>query len=309
MSSIYDRLGTLSNPTRVRLLRLLELEELQVGEIAKVVQLPQSTVSRHLKALHDEGWVDRRKEGTATWFGLADLGPEAEPLWALVGQATDGDHADDGLRLASVIAAREIDSRAYFGRVAGGWSEVRKELYGEGFVVPAMLALLPPDCVVADLGCGPGDVVAQLAPWVGTVIGVDREKAMLEAAAKHTEGLDHVELRWGELEDPPLARGEVDAALCMLVLHHIEVPGAVVQAAARALRPGGRFVIVDMVAHDRDDYRRRMGHLHLGFSEDDVATMATAAGLTVQRWTVLPPDPDATGPALFVAVLSREEAP
>jgi ArsR family transcriptional regulator len=304
--SIYDRLGTLGVPARVRMLRLLELEELQVGELGSVLQMPQSTVSRHLKALFDEGWLDRRREGTSTWFALATgLDEEARALWELVKSSTDGDHPEDGLRLASVLAARELDSRAFFGRVAGGWGELRRELFGEAYVLPALLALLPGDAIVADLGCGPGEVVAALAPWVGKVVGVDREPAMLDAARARLDAVRNVEVRAGVLEDPPLAPGELDAALLMLVLHHVEDPAAVARAVAPALKPGGRVVVVDMIAHDRDEYRRSMGHVHLGFDRDDVEAFAAAGRLRVQRHVVLPPAPEGTGPALFVAVLGR----
>lgn len=305
MATIYDRLETLGAPARVRLLRLLEVEELNVGELSRVVQLPQSTVSRHLKDLLDHGWLVRRREGTSANFAVADdLPDDARSLWELVKASTDDDHADDGLRLASVLAARDVDSRTFFGRVAGSWTELRRELFGTSFLTPALLSLLPPDEVVVDLGCGPGDVLALLAPVAGRLIGVDREPAMLDAARLRLGGGASVELREGALEAPPLAPGEVDVALLMLVLHHVDEPDVVLRAVSPALSPRGRVVVVDMVAHDRDDYRRRMGHKHLGFAEDTLVAYAAGAGLRVRRWQVLPPDPEGTGPALFVAVLT-----
>ena len=48
----------LADPTRLRLLRLLERHELGVAELCDVLQLPQSTVSRHLKVLGRPG-LDR----------------------------------------------------------------------------------------------------------------------------------------------------------------------------------------------------------------------------------------------------------
>ena len=48
-------LASLGDMARLRLLRLVEQEELSVGELAKVLQLPQSTISRHLKLLHESG--------------------------------------------------------------------------------------------------------------------------------------------------------------------------------------------------------------------------------------------------------------
>ena len=62
---VFDRLGTLADATRSRILLLLENTELTVGEICIVMQLPQSTVSRHLKLLHDGGWISKRKTFSA----------------------------------------------------------------------------------------------------------------------------------------------------------------------------------------------------------------------------------------------------
>lgn len=306
MSRIHDRLKTLAQPLRVRLLRVLELEELGVGELAKVVQLPQSTVSRHLEVLHSDGWVDRRRDGPSTLFAAAQsLDDEARALWEVVRAGTDDDHPEDGLRLASVLAAREASSEAFFGRVAGRWSEVRREMFGSDYLLPALLGLLPPDHVVADVGCGPGDALVELAPHVARVIGVDREPQMLEAARARVGGLDHVDLRRGDVMAPPLDDGEVDAILCMLLLHHVDDPGGALIALAPKLAPGGRLVVVDMVAHDRTAYRRTMGHRHLGFEPSALVHMAQAAGLQVRHHRVLSPDPDASGPALFVATLGR----
>jgi DNA-binding transcriptional ArsR family regulator len=52
---LVSLMDSLADPTRLRLLRLLERNELGVAELCHVLQLPQSTVSRHLKVLMDEG--------------------------------------------------------------------------------------------------------------------------------------------------------------------------------------------------------------------------------------------------------------
>ena len=58
------RMENLADPTRLRLLRLLERHELGVAELVEILQLPQSTVSRHLKVLADQGWLASRSRGT-----------------------------------------------------------------------------------------------------------------------------------------------------------------------------------------------------------------------------------------------------
>ena len=61
---ILDHMAALADPIRCRMLLPLERHELTVNEICSVLQLPQSTVSRHLKTLADDGWVSSRRDGT-----------------------------------------------------------------------------------------------------------------------------------------------------------------------------------------------------------------------------------------------------
>ncbi len=83
---IFDRLSALADPTRSRLLLLLDRHELTVGELCSALQLPQSTVSRHLRTLSDEHWVTARAEGTSRRYTMpgADLDGSARRLWHLV---------------------------------------------------------------------------------------------------------------------------------------------------------------------------------------------------------------------------------
>src|SRR5262245_65888012 len=83
---ILDHLSALSDSTRSRLLLLLDRHELSVSELCGVLQLPQSTVSRHLKALGDAGWIGVRAEGTRNLYTLTrdELDPSARRLWLLV---------------------------------------------------------------------------------------------------------------------------------------------------------------------------------------------------------------------------------
>jgi len=311
--SLFMHLSTLSEPLRVRLLRLLERQELAVGELARVLQTSQPTVSRHLKQLDAGGWVQRRKVGTATLFRAAgdELEPRSLELWRAVRAQVEAEAADpaslyaeDLRRLDSVVAQRSGDSETLFRRLGSRWDAVRLELFGDAYVLPALLALLPPGLVVADLGCGTGAMLPLVAPVAGQVIGVDRELAMLEVARARVAGLENVRLEQGLLGELPLATGSVDVALCELVLHHVASLAPVFAEVARVLRPDGRLVVLDMVEHDREEYRTTMGHQHLGFPEAALCDLAHGAGLALQRWTILPSDPQAQGPGLFVAVLA-----
>jgi ArsR family transcriptional regulator len=56
-----------------------------------------------------------------------------------------------------------------------------------------------------------------------------------------------------------------------------------------------------MLPQTREEHRQQMGHVWLGFSEDQLRRLLGAAGFERIRHVALPPDPDSKGPALFVA--------
>ena len=128
---------------------------------------------------------------------------------------------------------------------------------------------------------------------------------MLEAARGRLAGVENVELVEAPLTALPMPDGSVDAALCLFVLHHVPNPAAALAEARRVLRPGGAVVVLDMQTHERADYRQSLGHLHLGFSAEEIGGFAAQAGLTVQGYRGLGPDPEAQGPPLFAATLRR----
>ena len=310
-SLITDRLAALGEMVRLRILRLLEREELSVGEVARIVQMPQSTISRHLKVLGDGGWLIKRSEGTATYYRLIldDLPAPSRALWLAVREQLGGptgtgntpDLAEDNRRLASILAERREDSQGFFGRVAGQWDDLRNDLFGVRFTLESLLTLLPRDWVVADLGCGTGNVSELLAPVVKRVIAVDQSSPMLKAAQKRLEGGGYKNITFsrGELDSLPIDPASVDACICVLVLHHVAEPAAAIREMKRILRPGGTVLIVDMVEHNRATYRHTMGHKWLGFSEQSLSSVLKSAGFSDPRFFHLASASEAKGPGLF----------
>jgi ubiquinone/menaquinone biosynthesis C-methylase UbiE/DNA-binding MarR family transcriptional regulator len=304
-NALLGRMASLADATRLRLLRLLERHELGVVELCDVLQLPQSTVSRHLKVLGDQGWARSRRQGTTRLYRmiLDELDPGARRLWLLTREQTESwaTVQQDALRLARHLRQRQEDSQAFFAGAAAEWDKLRGELYGNDFTTAAMLSLLPREMIVADLGCGTGQVIAQLAPNVKQVIGVDNSAAMLKAAKKRTVEFINVDLRRGDLEALPIDDALCDAALLLLALTYVVDPQTVLHEMSRVLRFGGRAVIVDLLPHDRDDFRREMEQQTSGFDPKLLTPQLTPAGLTNVQITPLPPKPDAKGPALFLA--------
>lgn len=93
---IARRFRALADPTRLRIIDLLRRrEEASVGEIAAAVGGSQQNISKHLAALHAEGFVARRKQGTSSLYRIADPG---------VHQICDGISAGIEAQLAEIEA-------------------------------------------------------------------------------------------------------------------------------------------------------------------------------------------------------------
>lgn len=305
-------MASLADATRARTLRLVERHELAVAELCTVLQLPQSTVSRHLKVLADGGWVEARSEGTSRLYSLAldSLDPAARRLWHLLREHTSKTPAaeQDDQRLARVLAGRQTQSQAFFSSAAGQWDRLRGELFGWRFDLVALCGLIDEDWSVGDLGCGTGQLAEAIAPFVHRVVAVETSRAMLAAARRRLGRLENVDLRHGDLEALPLDDAALDAVMICLVLHHVADPPAVIDEASRVLRAGGRLLVVDMFRHDRVEYQKQMGHVWLGFERDQIADWLDRAGFVRVRVEPLPAEASAKGPSLFVAT-ARKDAP
>ena len=305
---LLESFSALADATRCRMLFVLERQELTVSELCAVLQLPQSTVSRHLKTLSDAGLVVSRRDGTSRYYSPApDEGGAQARIWEVT-RATLGGSAGaaaDARRLERVLARRSETSQQFFATTAGQWDRLRDELFGADFAIGALVGLIPDTWIVGDLGCGTGVTTASLAPHVARVIGVDASAEMLAAASRRVGRFANVDLRKGALEALPIDRAALDAAVMMLVLHHVPAPADAVAEAVRVLKPGGRLLLVDMLPHEHDEYRRQMGHVWLGFADSHVRRLLTNAGLSNVRVQPLPPNDAAKGPALFAATATR----
>jgi len=306
---VLERMSILADVLRCRVLITLGDSELTVSELCEVLRLPQSTVSRHLKILADAGWVASRPEGTRRLYRLAidELDRAARGMWDLargeIGATPDARR--DARRLERVIVRRRERSREFFADGAERWERRRDELFGSRSHLVGLIGLLDPTLVFADLGCGTGVVAEALAPFAQGVVAVDDSPTMLAAARRRLAGFPNVQIHEGQLEALPLESGCVDVATTILVLHHLPDPARALTEVARVLRPGGRLVVVDMLPHDRDEFQSEMGHVWLGFGEEQIRRLLSAAELRLVRLTALPVDPSAAGPPLFTALAVR----
>jgi ArsR family transcriptional regulator len=285
------------------LLTVLEQREFSVSELCQVLQLPQPTVSRHLKVLAEDGWVRARSEGTRRPYRRVDeLPSDQAALWAVVQSQIlhDPRVAEDRERAEAVWAARERRAMDFFSSSADRWDEIRSSLYGIRADLLPLFGLLDSSWSIADLGAGTGVFTAAVAPFVRSVTVVDRSPEMLDAARRRLGDASNVRFREGDLGAIPIDDDAIDCAVVSLVLHHVADPAAAFAEVRRILRPGGRLVVLDMRDHDRAELTEEMGHLWPGFDPTQLRDWITAAGLRPGPWVPLVPDPSARGPLLFL---------
>jgi ArsR family transcriptional regulator len=236
--------------------------------------MPQSTVSRHLKLLVDDGWLVARGEGTTRFYKMiaSRLDNATRDLWAVVSSQylVTGMATQDLRRAESVLAKRRDRAQIFFLNSSNAWDAMRTEMIGPRTDLLALFDLLDPTWVVGDLGCGAGHTAEALAPCVARVIAVDESGPMLDAARLRLGECANVELRAGTVESLPIEDNTLDAAILFLVAHFITDPAKAMREIRRVIKPGGRLLIVDLMSHDRMEYVVQLGHVWQGFDGDQV---------------------------------------
>jgi ArsR family transcriptional regulator len=311
-------LKALADPTRLRLLQLLSQAELSVAELTRIVQASQSTVSQHLAQLRDAGLIVDRKDGTRSFHSRA-AGDAASPSGrALIALSDELAHAfadspesrRDAAALKQALSDRAAEARAYFDRIADAIEhEYLPGRTWEG-LAKALVRLLPRG-VVADLGIGGGELTLLLCQSAERVIGVDSSRPMLERVRAKSEkaGVENLELRHGEIEALPLADGEADLVVLSQALHHAAEPRRALAEAWRALRPGGRLLILDLVKHKERWTAEKFQDRWQGFEPRELEEWLASAGFAEISTAIVARERQEPWFETLLAIATRPAAP
>ena len=261
--------------------------------MAQVLGQSQPRVSRHVGILSAAGLVERRKEGSWVFLRARHGGDVSDAVGERIEgllQACEGEDRDFGAvceqdrrQLAQIRTAREKEAASYFAEHAGDWDEVRRLHSSDEQVEDALAAALGEDPLgrLLDIGTGTGRMAELFARSADRIVALDKSLAMLRVARAKLQHLptERVELVQGDFAHLPFDDASFDTVLFHQVLHFAQDPALAIAEAARVLRPGGRVAIVDFAAHRREELRERHAHARLGFTDAQMQTLLTDAGL------------------------------
>lgn len=277
MSSTLKSLKLLSDPTRLRILMLLDQDSLSVAELQEILNMGQSRISTQLSQLKGGGLVADERSGKNNIYSCSagnDLMKVARVAAAEVAEVTA-----DRTALNHLLRKRKDKARLYFDELAGRFGKDYVPGRSWKALAEAFIKVLNYK-VVADLGAGEGTLSQLLAQNAEKVIAVDLSPKMVEFGQNLAiqNGLDNLEFRVGDIENPPIDPSSLDLAILSQALHHAEHPQAAINAAFSILKPGGRLIVLDLNQHTFDEAREMYADRWLGFSESDIASMMEKAG-------------------------------
>lgn len=277
METLSDAFRALGDPTRLRILRLVGEAPLNVSELVSLVGVAQSSVSHHLAKLKGLELIREERQAGFTYYSLAV--PSNDPRWPLIRLAKDAlDTHGDRARLTELLRRREDRATLNERLLEPGqsWS----------LWATALATILPPLDVV-DFGCGTGVLTVEIARWARKVTAVDRSAAALEQAQERAEReqLSNITFLEADLSSLPLGAGKKDLVVISQSLHHVQDPAAVLAEAARILKPGGRVIVLELMPHQEQWVKERLGHLHLGFDADELQRELGRAGFKNVQFT------------------------
>lgn len=153
-----------------------------------------------------------------------------------------------------------------------------------------------PGLIVIDLCCGDGLFTLPMAKIAGRVTGIDIDPQMLERARVRLQvaGIDNCRLVAGDAYDvADLAVDEADVIVMANTFHGVPDKDRLCRAAVAALKPCGRFVIVNWHRRPREETtmlgQPRGPKTELRMEPGDVVAIAAPAGLALEQTIELPP--------------------
>ncbi|MEE9391030.1 MAG: metalloregulator ArsR/SmtB family transcription factor [Planctomycetota bacterium] len=306
MNDLSRLFKSLSDETRLRVCHLLAREELSPSEIGEVLNLAQPLVSKQLAALRETLPIRERREGRRVFLEMDRESPQVRDFFAWI----DPQFLSSEVCRRDLARLRATREKKQFGYEAAAPGDLgRRYLPGRTWegLARTLLTLVPPRSIL-DIGIGDGELTLLLAKCASRLVAVDPDRGALQRLEKKSlkAGCTVIETRVGVLEDLPLDEAEVDLVFASQVFHHSDDMTGAFSECKRVLTPGGRLVVLDLLAHREDWVRGKLSHSKLGFEAEELLTAISAAGF--ENASVYPVARDRKSPH-FVTLLATGSKP
>ena len=282
-----QNLRLLSDPTRVRLMLLLDREELSVAELAGITQLAQPRVSTHLSRLKEAGLVTDRRDGVFVYYRItsSEGNGALEELWALLRKNTQDPLVQQDLERVRQVLSRRDGGGTWADSVAGDMERHYSPGRTWDATARGLVHLLEPGDVL-DIASGDGVLAELLAPRARSIVCLDVSRRVVEAGRERLAAYPNVSLELGDMHDLPVGDASFDTVLLMHALTYTREPAKVFAEAFRVLRPGGKLLAVTLEKHRHQKAVEPFNHVNLGFSSEQLESLAEAAGFEKLACTV-----------------------
>jgi demethylmenaquinone methyltransferase/2-methoxy-6-polyprenyl-1,4-benzoquinol methylase/ArsR family transcriptional regulator len=275
--------------TRLRILALLAEADLTVKDFTSILGQSQPRISRHLKLLAEAGLVNRSAEGAFAFYRLSETADGTRLADLILDQldAHDPVHVRDRERYAAIRKAKAEAAANFFATNAEIWDRIRSMHAPDAEVEEKIRELLADKPVrrLLDVGTGTGRMLELMADRCERLVGIDASAAMLSVARANLAkaGIRNARLAQDDVYALSVQPDTFDVVIIHQVLHYLDDPGRAVAESARALRPGGRMLVVDFAPHALESLRTAAQHRRLGIGRVEMDEWLRASGLQARE--------------------------
>lgn len=175
-----------------------------------------------------------------------------------------------------------MTERRNFDAAAAEWDEEPRRVKLAGEIAAAISANLPlsVEWDALDFGCGTGLLTLRLAPYLGSMVGVDSSQGMVDRlnAKVLASGCTNARALRLDLEQDGLPDGRFHLVTSAMTLHHIPEIVPLLTSLRGLLHPGGCIALADLDAEDGTFHDDQTGVFHHGFSRESMEFMLSTAG-------------------------------
>lgn len=243
--TLLQRLKTLGDLTRLRLVALCQQGECSVSELTRLIGQSQPRISQQLKQLCDVGLLRRFRDGKRVFYRVPAMDGRKADLHRLFELIPSG----DPLFIEDLNQLRQLR-----GQSIGETTQEREIDLADRAIHQALveLTVAAPIGDLLDVGCGRGSILKLLASRARRAVGVDIDEnaRRLARADLMLAGLPNCSLRQGNMYRLPFDDAEFNTIILDDVLTDATDPVRALVESKRLLKPGGRLFILQAVSEE-----------------------------------------------------------